>query len=42
MMLTQSQSSKLFASNITHYSNAELDQYLEVNRRSELTELYDF
>jgi hypothetical protein len=37
----QSYPSKLFACDITCYSNAELDQYLEANRRSGFSELYN-
>ena len=33
MILIQSQPSKLIASDIFHYSDAELNQYLEVNKR---------
>lgn len=37
----QTQPSTLFARDIIHYSDAELEQYLEANGRSGLSELYN-
>ena len=41
MVHPQPKTSKLFARDIVGYSDAELDQYLEINGGSGLPEFYD-